>query len=153
MAQDLFETDEMRKSKKRDELIARGMLLWFQCAEEYRVLPYKYLFLMDEKKSLKIPVKKISHFRFEEYQDLQFFKILSEDEARAWLEDKTLSELTREVERIEKFINEDYIYRSIKCWVAEAIYTIAHSKRPNTYCLATGVSNNTISYSSRIFSY
>ena len=143
MAQELFMNQETRERARKERLVKRGMQLWNDYAKEYRVLPYKYFFYLEEKKTAGIRLNKIraTFCREENYPEVPFFRILYISEAIAWLEDKTSDELEKEFEAIEFMIDGDYLYRSMKEWVAEAVYLLSHDK-PNPFSLAMGTPNS-----------
>lgn len=142
MAQELFISKETRERARREQLIKKGLQLWRDHAEEYRVLPYKYFFYLTEKKIAGIKLNKIcSTFCTEEnYPEIPLFRILHTSEALAWLSDKTTEELEAELDEIVFVIGGDYLYRSMREWVAEAIYLLSHDK-PHPFSLAMGTSS------------
>ena len=124
MTQELFQTEEKKDLRKKEQLVKRGMLLWNECASEYRMLPFKYLFLLEEKRRLKMTLNRLNMGRIEEYPEITFFRILEAEEARVWLEDKELKELEKELELIEFILTGDHSYRSLKAWVIDATYSL-----------------------------
>ena len=141
MAQELFRNRETEARERKDRLVKRGLLLWRQYAEEYRVLPYKYFFYLVEKKKAKLKLNKIPsvHCDADEYPEIPFFRILNPDEALVWLEDMDVDTLQEEISNIQFIIDTNYLYKSMKEWVAEAIYLLSH-KKPGAFSLAMGVS-------------
>ena len=135
MAQEVYDIEnDAREQRRRANLIGRMMSLWRECAEDYRVLPFKYLFLLEEKRKAKIKLKKPT-LRLEDYPVVPFFNILLEEDAKEWLNSKNTDELDYEIYRLSSVLEDDYTYRTIKDWVVDANYTLQHLKKPNRFSL------------------
>lgn len=143
MAQELFISEETRERARKERLVNKGMRLWCDYAEEYRVLPYKYFFYLAEKKSAGMKLNKIcATFCSEDnYPEIPFFRILDIGDALAWLKEKDSDELESLLGEIEFLLGSNYLYRSMREWVIEAIYLLSHDK-PRPRSLAMGVSNS-----------
>lgn len=135
MAQELFMTDERMEQREREKLIERGMIIWRECAEDYRTLIIKYLFLIEEKRKKKLPPKRVPKAALEDYPIIPFLRILEEDEAKFVLESMSTYELRMAVEDIDFTLASDYSFRTIKGWVTDTIYALTHEK-PRAFSLA-----------------
>lgn len=129
LAQDVFEQEmDARERSRRANMIDRMMNLWRSSAEEYRVLPLKYLFLRAEKRAANMALHAPSG-KLTEYPAIPFFDILNEDMARVWLETKKTSELEYELYILEYTLGQNYYYKSLKTWVSDANYKLSHRKK------------------------
>ena len=135
MAQGLFVTEEIIEQRKHDALVQRGMSLWAQKAEDYRVLPFKYLFLLGLLKERRLKLKKLPKNRLDDYPDVPLFNIFEKAEAEAWLEEKDIPDLERELEHIDFLLKTSYTYTSLKSWLVDAVYRL-ENKRPSAFSLA-----------------
>ena len=134
LAQETYDVEnDAKERRRRVNLIGRMMTLWRECAEDYRVLPFKYLFLLEEKRRAKITLKKPT-LRLEDYPSIPFFDILVEEEAREWLNSKSTDELDYEIYRLSSILQDDYTYRTIKDWVVDANYKLQH-KKPSKFSI------------------
>lgn len=134
MAQ-VFITKEEREQQEREALIQRAMQLWADNAAEYRILPIKYFFLLEEKRRAGMPLRKINNSRIDEYPDVCLFRFFDEESARVWLEEKKSYELKHEIEEIEYILHANHAYVSLKSWTTDALYALAHQKRPRANSL------------------
>ena len=135
-AQGVYETEmSAREARMRAHLIDRLMIYWRECAEEYRILPFKYLFLLEEKRKAKVKLKRLMGKPLDEYPEIPFFRITASQEARAWCESKRTGELEYELYRLEFTLGGDHSYRSLKAWISDTNYTLYHAK-PSKFSLA-----------------
>ena len=112
---------------RRAQLIEKALTLWRNNAENYRVLPLKYTFLLREKKRLKMrPVNQVSSSVLKEYPEIKFFRILDESEAAAFVADfpGSAEELDYMVSKIEYIVSYNHAYNTLKNWVQEASHLI-----------------------------
>lgn len=124
-AQELYGKKEV---DERERLIKKGLELWRQHAKTYRILPIKYRFLVSAKKELKIKARPFSKEVLKDYPSIRFFDILGEDDARWFLKNKPTALIRVIVDKAERTVSEDYVYRSLLSWVKEAMYIIEHPK-------------------------
>ena len=124
MTQALFLTEEEVKKRKKNELINRCMTIWAESATEYRLLPYKYFFLLNEKRAAGLPLRKLKIDLLADYPEVCFFRIFDEPSAKAWLEDMELDTLERELDHLES-LSTNYSYVSLKSWVFDTIYSLS----------------------------
>lgn len=127
---ELYFTDEDVERRKKERLISKAMELWRGNAAEYRVLPIRYFFLLSEKRAAGLPLRGLSKSELDDYPEVYFFRITEEQVARDWLKTLEMYQLRKEVERLDFVLKSDYSYVTLKSWVADSIYCLAHQRRP-----------------------
>lgn len=135
MAQVFFITEEVKMKKRYEALVNRGIALWEHEAEGYRTLPFKYLFLRGLMKERGLSLRTISKTKLGDYPSIPFFRILEKEEAIAWLREKNISTLERELDEIDFLLKTSCAYTSMKSWMIDAAYRI-ENKRPSLFSLA-----------------
>ena len=136
MAQELFITEEILGQRRYNALIQRGMSLWNTTAEEYRTLPFKYLFLVTLSKERGTKIKPITKSKLEDYPDIEFLKILGKSDALEWLmQQKSADPLERTLDKIDLLLETSYAYSSMKSWIIDVAYRLENG-RPSAFSLA-----------------
>ena len=123
----IFTTKEQKDKQKRKELIEKALTLWARHAEEYRNLPYRYFFLLEEKTRLGLTPNQLP-LTEKDWPRIPLFYIINGDEAREWLKQKRTTEIYLMIERIEEAVGYNYAYCSIKEWVKDAKYLVTHAE-------------------------
>lgn len=127
VAQSCFEREQdAREQRRRFYLIDQMISLWRSSAEEYRILPLKYLFLIKEKRAAKLTLNAFSVRILDEYPNIPFFNLTHESEARVWLESKTTPDLEYELYSLEYTLGGNHAYKSLKDWIIDANYKLSH---------------------------
>ncbi len=135
MAQVFFITEEVKRKKRYEALVNRGIALWEHKAEDYRTLPFKYLFLRGLMKERGLSLRAIPKAKLGDYPIISFFEILERQEALVWLKEKDMSSLERELDEIDFLLKTSCAYTSMKSWMIDAAYRI-DNKRPSLFSLA-----------------
>ncbi|MBQ3413684.1 hypothetical protein IJH33_02435 [Candidatus Saccharibacteria bacterium] len=129
MAQEHYGNALVAERLEKESLIAQGLVLWMDRAENYRTLILRYLFLAEEKRRFKMAVHRITNWVLDDYPKIPLFRFWQIDDARAYLEDMNLRDLKKEIYQIEQATGTNYAYNTLSSWVAEAEYLIAHKDR------------------------
>ena len=115
-----------REIDTRGTLIAQIMRYWRTSAEQYRVVPIKYAFLLREKKALhfSVPIRQLSAAQLSLYPEIPFLRIVDEVEAREsldWLSDCGLKSLLGQLEGLRT----NFAYNTMQSWCSEAQLQLA----------------------------
>ena len=117
-------TDE--KTWLVDQLVA----LWKTYAEDYRTLVMKYQFLLAEKKAgRKIKLTRLPAVVINELPDIFLFNYWNKDDVREYLKELEIDELSRMLAETQWILEENYSYNTIRNWVKEASYELAHQPK------------------------
>ncbi|MBR3252901.1 hypothetical protein IKF84_02420 [Candidatus Saccharibacteria bacterium] len=130
MAQEIFKTEEKRKREELESQVKKAISLWRNNAAEYRSLPLKYDFLLNEKRAANIkPLKAVSKRMLDEYPKIPLFDLFTEEEAKIFIEDlKASGELGKTIEKVEFVLSTNYTYNTLKDWVKETRYELSKIK-------------------------
>ena len=104
---------KFEKNSKYVSAVSDAMYLWGLHSKRYQTLLDEYNALLEKKKELSLPLKKIKEKDLANYPEIEFLNITSADEAKEYLLDKNPKEIAFICKQIEDMVQTNYVYRTL----------------------------------------
>lgn len=123
MGTKVFITEEDKKQITRKELEGRAISLWSTYSEEYKTLPFKYFFCLQEKRARRLKLNRLP-VSVEDYPNLPLLYQARYDDLERYIKRLSSYELRYIVEDTEDAVKHNYVITSLREWLKDATYLI-----------------------------
>lgn len=121
------------KMTPASELRQRIIYLWEMYAESYRTNPIEYAFLKEERRRLKLPLRKIPGYIMDEYPEIEVLRILNRNVVVAYLTAMPVGRLSLVLKEVEN-LQYDHAFNSVRAYIIDSRWQISHHGEKYYFC-------------------
>ena len=116
-----------------NELRQKIIYLWEMYAESYRTNPIEYAFLQEERRRLRLPLRKIPRRIVEEYPEIEVLKILDRNVVIAYLTAMPVGRLDLILKEVEN-LQYNRAFNSVRAYIIDSRWQISHHGKKFYFC-------------------